>query len=91
MAGTLQAAFAAGRLTWQELDDRLRATAAARTWYELGKLTADLPAPEPAPREDTRRIDPCLICLLSCLCPPAGIAALLYNRRLGRPKHVQLR
>lgn len=85
----LQAAFAEGRLTWGELDDRLRAATAARTWQQLTQLTADLPAPAPVaadPPNPTAAIDPCLICLLICLCPPAGIALVLYNRRQARSR-----
>ena len=40
----LQAHFAAGRLTWEELDERLGQAWAARTQGELSVLFADLPA-----------------------------------------------
>src|SRR5215813_7614368 len=44
-AGLLNEAFAAGRLTADEHDQRLSAAYAARSWPELHQLTADLPAP----------------------------------------------
>jgi hypothetical protein len=45
--------FAAGRLTEDELDERVAAAYAARTQRELGALRADLPA-LPATREQQR-------------------------------------
>jgi hypothetical protein len=42
-AALLGDAFAAGRLTRDELDERYAAAFAARTWGELDDLTADLP------------------------------------------------
>jgi hypothetical protein len=43
----LQDAATAGRLTLDELDERLAAVNAARTASELAGLVADLPVPEP--------------------------------------------
>ena len=40
--------FAYGRLERQEFDDRVAAAYAARTWYDLRLLFADLPGPQPA-------------------------------------------
>lgn len=81
----LTEAFADGRLTAAEHGDRVHAVYAARTWPELAELTADLPAavgPAATPTADWAvRLDPCLLCLLLCLCPPAGIAVLLWRRR----------
>ena len=48
-AVALQDAAAAGRLTLDELDERLAVAAAARTAPELAALVADLPAPVPTP------------------------------------------
>jgi uncharacterized protein DUF1707 len=49
-AGVLRAAFTEGRLTQDELDDRVARTYAARTYGDLWALTADLPAgPLPYP------------------------------------------
>src|ERR1700689_1865454 len=42
--GTLKAAFVQGRLTKDELDLRIGQTLAARTYAELARLTADVPA-----------------------------------------------
>jgi Domain of unknown function (DUF1707) len=42
--GTLKAAFVQGRLTKDELDVRVGQAFAARTYADLGALTADLPA-----------------------------------------------
>lgn len=51
-AEVLRQAAGDGRITFDELDDRLGAAYAARTYGELGEVTADLPAPgqaSPAP------------------------------------------
>jgi hypothetical protein len=87
-AGLLNAAFAEGRLTAGEHGQRLEATYAARTWQQLHQLTADLPAPpgaaEPITPARLTGPDRCLLCVLLCLCPPAGIAWWLLSLR--RPK-----
>ena len=60
VVGALQAAFVQGRLTADELDERVGQALAARTYAELAALTSDLPgdlaparqpapAPQPAP------------------------------------------
>src|SRR5580692_3024252 len=49
VVGALQAAFVQGRLTADELDERIGQALAARTYAELAALTTDLPAdPTPA-------------------------------------------
>ena len=49
--GVLRAAFTEGRLSQDELDDRVAKTYAARTYGQLWALTADLPAgPLPYPQ-----------------------------------------
>ena len=49
-AGVLRAGFTEGRLTQDELDDRLARAFAARTYGDLWRLTADLPSgPLPYP------------------------------------------
>lgn len=45
----LREAYAEGRLTTDELDQRIDAAHQARTMSDLTPLTADLPAPVPAP------------------------------------------
>jgi ferric-dicitrate binding protein FerR (iron transport regulator) len=49
VAARLRTAAAEGRLTLAEADERQAAAYAARTRDELVPLTADLPAPHPAP------------------------------------------
>jgi hypothetical protein len=44
VVATLRDAYAAGRLTLEEFDERMTAAYASRTWGELRKLTEDLPA-----------------------------------------------
>ena len=51
--GTLSAHFAAGRLTGEELEERLAAAIAARTAVDLQWLIADLPPIQPQPSEPT--------------------------------------
>jgi hypothetical protein len=84
-AGVLNAAFAEGRLTAEEHGQRVEAAYAARTWQQLHQLTADLPAPpgasEPMAPAGFTAPDLCLLCVLLCLCPPAGIAWWLLSRR----------
>jgi hypothetical protein len=83
----LNAAFAEGRLTADEHDQRLEAAYAARTRQQLREVTADLPAPASATAELVpwaevpAGTDPCLLCLLLVVCPPAGIAWWLLSRR----------
>src|SRR5215472_13694512 len=43
----LQAAYADGRLTWDEFDQRSTALVQAKTYDDLGALTADLRVPVP--------------------------------------------
>jgi hypothetical protein len=50
----LSSHFQAGRLTAAELDERTGQALTARTWGELGKLMADLPASRPASRAPAR-------------------------------------
>jgi hypothetical protein len=84
-ARVLNAAFAEGRLTADEHDERARAVYAARTWDELAQVTADLPDPADATGQAAATgpagPDRCLLCALLILCPPAGIAWLLTARR----------
>ncbi len=83
-ARMLNEAFADGRLTADEHRGRVHAAYTARSWPELAELTADLPADAPAAARTAdwaETLDPCLLCLLLCLCPPAGLAVLLRRRR----------
>jgi hypothetical protein len=79
--GLLNAALAEGRLTAAEHDQRLGAAYAARTWRQLDRLAADLPAPPAAALQPVVPGMPaggelCLLCVLLVVCPPAGIAWL---------------
>ncbi|WP_409466839.1 DUF1707 domain-containing protein [Amycolatopsis sp. GA6-003] len=47
VAETIQSAGSDGRLTLEEVEERLRTVYAARYTDELGELTADLPRPAP--------------------------------------------
>lgn len=92
-AGLINEAFAEGRLTEDEHDQRLSAAYAARNWQQLHELTADLPAPpgadlqvppdaaDPMARGVFAGADLCLLCALLVVCPPAGIVWLLLSRR----------
>jgi len=94
-AGLLNTAFAEGRLTAGEHDQRLSAAYAARTWQQLRQLTADLPA-SPAAAEPMAAAmftgpELCLLCVLLIVCPPVGIAWwLLSRRRPGTDPDAQL-
>ncbi len=48
--------FAAGRLTPDELDERISAALNAKTYGELRQLMADLPGPVPAAPRATQRL-----------------------------------
>jgi hypothetical protein len=85
-ASLLNEAFAEGRLTADEHDQRLSAAYAARTSQQLHLLTADLPAASGAATAPmapgvVAGADPCLLCVLLIVCPPAGIAYWLMSRR----------
>jgi hypothetical protein len=77
----LQRHFADGRLTQAELEERVGAALAARTRDQLRALTADLPRADVRPARPAMAPDPCLLCLLLCACPPAGVAYWLLSRR----------
>lgn len=77
----LRRSFADGRLNQTELEERAGAAYAARTRSQLRDLTADLPAagqqaPRPGMVPDRR-----LLCILLCVCPPAGAAYWLLSLR----------
>lgn len=83
-AEILRRGYADGRLSQAEFDQRVTAAYAARTRGQLGALTADLPAgTAPAPRLAAGP-DPCLLCLLLCMCPPAGLVYWLVATRRAR-------
>ena len=51
VAALLRDHFAEGRLTPEELDERLTATLNAKTFGDLHGVLTDLPGPAPAPRQ----------------------------------------
>ncbi|NAS21635.1 DUF1707 domain-containing protein [Herbidospora sp. NEAU-GS84] len=76
----LHDAFAQGRLTREELDERLDVTLAARTAGDLGAVLADLPGGQgvgapPAPKAQT----------------PPGIDMGNWGYHLARPPHARMR
>ena len=77
----LQRHFADGRLTQAELGERVGAALAARTRDQLHALTADLPGADVRPARSAMVPDPWLLCLLLCLCSPAGVAYWLLSHR----------
>jgi hypothetical protein len=81
-AAQLQQHFAAGRLTWEELDERLGLAYAARIHGDLATLFTDLPAlaaPRPAApptvRRSRRRIHVDLRLVMIVLLALAAVAA----------------
>jgi Domain of unknown function (DUF1707) len=58
VADRLREHFAEGRLSSDELDERIAATLSAKTFAELRRVTADLPDPEPAPAQGRRPSPP---------------------------------
>lgn len=84
VVGLLQRHFADGRLTQAELEERAGAAYAARTRDQLRALTTDLPGAQEPPARPAMVLDPCLLCLLLSVCPPAGLAYWLLSRRTGR-------
>ena len=77
----LQRSCADGRLTQAELEERAGAAYAARTRAQLSDLTADLPAALKKPPRSGIVLDPCLLCILLCVCPPAGLVYWLLSLR----------
>ena len=77
----LQRHFADGRLAQDELEERAGAALTARTRDQLRALTTDLPGADVRPARPTMALDPVLLCVLLCLCPPAGFAYWLLSRR----------
>jgi hypothetical protein len=81
----LQRSFADGRLALAELEERVGAAYTARTRAQLRDLTADLPAAEQQPPRPGLVLDRRLLCILLCVCPPAGLAYWLLSVRPTAP------
>ena len=77
----LQRHFADGRLTQAELEERAGAAFVARTRDELSALTADLPEQDARPPRPALVLNPCLLCVLLCVHPAAGLVYWLLCRR----------
>ncbi len=77
----LQRHFADGRLTQAELEERVGAALAALTRDQLDALTEDLPGAGVRRARPATALNPWLLVLLLCLCPPAGVAYWLLSRR----------
>ena len=86
----LQRSFADGRLALAELEDRAGAAYGARTRAELRDLIADLPAAEQQPRRRRAILDTRVLCILLCVCPPAGLAYWLLSVRRCTPLRARL-
>jgi hypothetical protein len=92
LTALLERHYTAGRLTLDELDERVAVAYAARTREQLAALTTDLPAdptidPEPDPATlALGTADPGLHCLLLWACPPVGLAYWLLTARRGRSR-----
>ena len=87
-AALIQLNFADGRLTQAELEERAGAAYAAQTRAQLRDLTADLPAAQEQPPRSGMVLDPCLLCILLCVCPPAGVAYWLLYRAVSAPSRI---
>jgi hypothetical protein len=75
----LQRSFADGRLTLAELEERAGAAYVARTRAQLLDLTADLPDADKQPKRPRTMLDARILCILLCVCPPAGVAYWLLS------------
>jgi hypothetical protein len=99
-AELLRSGYADGRLTRDELDQRLAAGYAAKTRADLRGLTGDLPGAAAAPvtgplpaglpllrpeQGAGMRPDWCLLVCLLVVFPPAGIAYLILTARRQAP------
>src|SRR5579859_2459095 len=62
----LRVAAGDGRLTAEELDERVEVAFSARTYGELAALTSDLPVGQQAPAELTRQVAPKDVARLEC-------------------------
>jgi hypothetical protein len=88
----LNDAFAEGRLSQQEWDERVSQLASAATYGELDRLTADLPVPYVGPPPPAGRPPTNRLAIASLLCGvgqlvalfPAGIAAIILGHMARR-------
>lgn len=91
VAALLKSHVGTGRLTMDEFEGRLSRAYSARTRHQLSELVSDLPT-EPVGSSaqpqlslhQPRLNDSHLLCMLLCLCPPAGLLYWLVLRRQAR-------
>ncbi|MFE6548458.1 DUF1707 domain-containing protein [Streptomyces sp. NPDC057746] len=79
--------YAAGRLTLSELEDRAAIAYQATTVAQLGAITADLPAEGKTSVQASAGLNPQVLILLLCFCPPAALVYWLITRSPVRPHH----
>jgi len=82
----LQRNFADARLTLAELEERASAAYTAQTRAQLRDLTADLPAAQQQPSRSGMVLDSRLLCILLCVCPPAGLVYWLLSLAINQPQ-----
>jgi hypothetical protein len=81
VAALLAQQVAAGRLTMSEFEERVDAAYVARTRGQLQDLTVDLPGEGAADEITATAFDPCLLCFLLFVFPPAALVYWLVRRR----------
>jgi hypothetical protein len=79
--------FADGRLTQAELEERAGTAYAAETRVQLRDLTADLPDVQEKAHRPRTGPHPCVLVILLCVHPPAGLIYWLLTRQ--RTGHCQ--
>ncbi|MFD8030214.1 DUF1707 domain-containing protein [Streptomyces sp. NPDC059717] len=62
--------YVAGRLSLSELEDRATVAYQAATVAQLGAITADLPAQGKTSERTSTEMNPQVLILLLCFCPP---------------------
>jgi Domain of unknown function (DUF1707) len=99
VAERLRLATAEGRLTPEELDDRLQALFASRTYGELEPLVADLPEPESAASDDSDGVSApvwvavtisgaLFFAIVGLLARGHSASGVVAQRGAGAPPHV---
>lgn len=84
-AEIIRGGYADGRLSRAEFDQRVTAAYYARTRGQLRALTTDLPSGSAPAARPAAGPEPCLLCLLLCMCPPAGLVYWLMTTRRALP------
>ncbi|MGQ5654192.1 DUF1707 SHOCT-like domain-containing protein [Streptomyces sp. EKR5.2] len=79
--------YVAGRLTLSELEDRAAVAYQAATVAQLGAITADLPAQGKTSERTSTEMNPQVLILLLCFCPPAAFVYWHITRSPARRYH----